>query len=217
MVGNSEQHLASRSLHSLHRVPLLHEAIPRRHPGDGHRHLSRAFDLGQHFRRDIEVLQATPRALEDQGPSAAARATRLVDDAQILRARSGDLGRINPNQRLALAHMVARGDVLDLIDERVGPKRDNGNAAFIKLDRTWSPDWAADHPSPHRFRAHAGALQLAGRDRDGVALLGRALVDGDVVHPHRVLLRRGRGVGQAHRVAVIEHPPAAALSDRLRG
>ena len=36
--------------------------------------------------------------------------------------------------------MVARGDVLDLIDERVGPQRDNGNAAFIHLDRTGSPD-----------------------------------------------------------------------------
>jgi len=35
-----------------------------------------------------------------------------------------------------------------------------------------------------------------------------ALVDGDVVHPHRVFLGHRRGVGETHRVAVIDNLPA---------
>ena len=39
----------------------------------------------------------------------------------------------------------------------------------------------------------------------GVILL--VLIDGDVVHPHGVLLRHRRGVGQPHGIAVVENLP----------
>src|SRR5262249_54399060 len=53
------------------------------------------------------------------------------------------------------------------------------------------------------FRLHAGALDFSRRQlyRTVVAVL--ALIDGDVIHPHRILFRHRRGVRQSHRVAVI--------------
>ena len=51
---------------------------------------------------------------------------------------------------------------------------------------------------------HAAALQPSRRNLDGVAVVLLAFVDGDVVHPHGVLLRHRRGVGKTHRVAVID-------------
>ena len=72
-------------------------------------------------------------------------------------------------------------------------------------------------------RAHAAALDLVEADLDGLAVvLLLALVDRDVVHPHPVLLRHRRGVGQAHGIAVVENlaarrrPSVAASSPRAR-
>ncbi len=57
-----------------------------------------------------------------------------------------------------------------------------------------------------RLAPHAELLHLVDADLDlvaaGVRLL--AFVDGDVVHPHRILLRHRRRVGQSHRIAVVE-------------
>ena len=71
-----------------------------------------------------------------------------------------------------------------------------------------------------RFRA--GALDFAGRQFDGAVVGIVALVDRDVVHPHRILLRRRRRVRQAHRIAVVfdlafgSAPSAAAgVAERL--
>ena len=54
-----------------------------------------------------------------------------------------------------------------------------------------------------RLGFHAGALDLAGRKLDRAVVAVLAFVDGDVVHPHRILLRHRRGVRQSHRVAVV--------------
>ena len=62
-----------------------------------------------------------------------------------------------------------------------------------------------------RFRPHAGALDLLWAYLDGFAvILLLALVDGDVIHPHRVLLRYWRDVRQAHGIAVVQKLARAA-------
>ena len=54
------------------------------------------------------------------------------------------------------------------------------------------------------FSPHPAALHLVEAHLDGLAVvLFLALVDRDVVHPHPVLLRDRRGVGQAHGIAVV--------------
>src|SRR5262249_53492273 len=57
--------------------------------------------------------------------------------------------------------------------------------------------------SIYRFGPHTAALDLVEAHFDSLAVvLLLALVDRDVIHPHRVLLRDRRGVGQAHGIAV---------------
>jgi hypothetical protein len=62
-----------------------------------------------------------------------------------------------------------------------------------------------------RFGADAAALDLIEADLDGLAVvLLLAFIDRDVVHPHPVLFRNRRGIGQAHRVAVVQDFAEAA-------
>ena len=66
---------------------------------------------------------------------------------------------------------------------------------------------ASIKPLPsHRFGAHAQSLDLHRRQHHGAGRVRRLVPckDGDVVHAHFILFRHRRGVGQTHRVAVIQ-------------
>jgi hypothetical protein len=69
---------------------------------------------------------------------------------------------------------------------------------------------AGAHRRIHRAQLNRGGLHAQGLDARRAdhhrAAVVRLVVgiDRDVVHAHRILLRHGRGVGQAHRVAVVE-------------
>src|SRR5439155_1166958 len=56
------------------------------------------------------------------------------------------------------------------------------------------------------FRADTAALDFVEAHFDGLAVvLFLALIDRDVIHPHPVLLRDRRSVGQSHWVAVVQN------------
>ena len=118
------------------------------------RHLPGALDLVDDLGRDAEVLQAPPRAL-------------VADGRQVLRSGRVDLGRVQPQQGLALVDVVARGDVLDLLDEGVGAHRDDRDPALVLLDDCPGARTGIDRTRRSTdLRPHPGPLELARRDRD---------------------------------------------------
>src|SRR5262249_56624827 len=92
---------------------------------------------------------------------------------------------------------------------------DDRQTGFIVHHRADGADWTHDGPPLNRFRPHPAALNLVEAYLDGLAVvLLPALIDGDVVHPHPILLRDGRSVGQSHRIAVVQN---LARTARRRG
>ena len=90
------------------------------------RHLAGALDLVDDVRRNGEVLEPAPRALE-------------ADGRKILGRRGGNVGRVEPEQGLPLVDMAARRDVLDRLDEGFGPHRDNGDPALVLVEGAGGP------------------------------------------------------------------------------
>src|SRR5262249_37484418 len=124
----------------------------------------------------------------------------------------GDGGAVDLYQGLALDDVRARRDIGDLQDEAFGPHRDDGDAALVELDGAWRADHRADDTRSRRLRLHAGALDFSWRELHRTIIAVLAFVDGDVIHPHRILLRHRRGVRQPHRIAVVFY-----LARTLRG
>ena len=72
--------------------------------------------------------------------------------------------------------------------------------------RAEGADRTHDDARLDRFRPHTAALDLVEAHFDGLAVaLLLALIDRDVVHPHPVLLRDRRSVGQPHGIAVVQN------------
>ena len=81
-------------------------------------------------------------------------------------------------------------------------------AALIGLDAASRAHRFVEQAQLRRLGANAHLLDLVGAELELVRgcgfLVSSTGKDGDVVHAHRVFLWHRRGVGQAHRVAVVE-------------
>ena len=118
---------------------------------------------------------------------------------------------VDAEQRLSGMDVLAGPADEQILDEPVRSHGDDGQAGFVVHDRADGADRTHDHARVDRFGAHAAALDLVEADLDGLAVvLLLAFVDRDVVHPHPVLLRDRRGVGQAHGIAVVQNLARAA-------
>jgi hypothetical protein len=120
----------------------------------------------------------------------------------IFRRRRGNRGAVNFHQRFAFGDVGSDRHVGDLLDKAFGPHGDDGNTPFIERDGAGCTNDRAHHAFGCRLRLNAGALDLPRRNLDRPIVAIVAFKDGDIVHPHRILLRHRRGVGQAHRIAV---------------
>ena len=180
-------------------ISLQHDSIARSGPGDGRWDLPCTLDLGKDLRRHGVIQQALGRA-------------RREWRRKILCASGGDCWTVEAEQGLALAHLASRRHVLNRFYEGLGPQRDHDNAPLIELHAARRAHGFGDDVSHGRFRLDADALQFAGRHLDRHTILVLAFVDGDIVHPHWVLLRHLGDVGKPHGVAVIENLSASELS-----
>ena len=145
-----------------------------------------------------------------------------VTDAEI-DLGTHDVGAVHPKQWIAGVNMLACLAHKEFFDVTVRPHGDDGQPGLVVLDGADGAHRAHDHPRLDLLGAHAAALDLVEAHLDGLAVvLLLALVDRDVVHPHPVLLRHRRGVGQAHGIAVVQNlaraagASAAASSRRAR-
>ena len=146
------------------------------------------------------IYQSLARALAI-GPVAAGDLG--IERRDVFGRRRRDRRTVDFHQRLALDYVRARGDVSDFLDIALGAHRDHGDTALVELNGAGRADGRADHATGSRFRFDAGTLDLARRQLDRSVGAVLPFVDGDIIHPHRVLPGRRRNVRQAHRIAVI--------------
>ena len=201
VIGNPEQNVARLGTHAFGDVAFQNDAVARRGPFDPDRNVAAFLDGGDGRFGHVEIHQPLARALA-VGPLAAA-GDLGIERRDVFGGRRRDRRTVDFHQRLPLDDMRAGGDVGDLLDIAFGAHRDHGDAALVELNGAGGADRRADHAPGGRLRFDAGTLDLARRqlDRSVVAVL--AFIDGDVIHPHRILLGRRRNIRQAHRIAVI--------------
>jgi hypothetical protein len=125
---------------------------------------------------------------------------------------------IDGEQRLPLADRITGSAHLQPLDPAFEAWRDVVNPALVDL-----------HPADRAQRRIQGAffgtrgldaecLDTRRADLDDAAAVGFVVfVDRDVVHAHRILLRFGRGIGQPHRIAVVEELAFVLAGGRGRG
>ena len=205
MIRDAEQYLAWHYPHAGDHVALEHDTVARGRPGEGQRDLAVALDIVHERWRRRQVQETLLGAAKRLGVALEARYRKY---RKIIRGRGGDQGAVEPHERLALAHHGAGGDVLDGVDERLGAQRDHRNAPFVELDGAGRADRHGYDVTLRGFGLDAEALDLAGRHLDGAVVIV-AFIDRDVVHPHGILLRRGRDIRQSHRIAVVANFLAA--------
>ena len=120
------------------------------------------------------------------------------------------LGTVDLEQRLPFANRLSSRVDMQAFHVAFELGSDRVEAPFVRLDAPGRAHDFFNRPHAGRFRLHAELLDFFGTDLDltgsggvwvGIIL---ALPDCDIVHAHRVLLRHRRGVGQAHRVAIVQ-------------
>ena len=131
-----------------------------------------------------------------------------------VRLRQLNLRAVEAEERLALLDVLTGLVDEELLDIAVGAHGDDRQQSLVVLDPADGADGADDRPGLDLLGLHPGALDLVEAYFDRARALMLVGIDGDVVHPHGVLLRHRRGVGRAHRVAVIKDLP---LCFRRRG
>ncbi len=128
---------------------------------------------------------------------------------RIFALRRHQLWAVDLEQRLALAHGLAGGVDMQAFDVALELGGDGVGQALVGFDAACRAHHLVQVAQADSLNAHPELLNLVGADLDLVGASGFrfliALVDGDVIHPHRVLLGRGGRIGQAHRIAVIEN------------
>src|SRR6476660_4517722 len=97
-----------------------------------------------------------------------------------------------------------------VLDKAFRPHGHDGCEALVVLERADSTHRPYDGSHLDVFGTNATALDFVEADANGFSVvLLLTLVDGDVIHPHPILLRRRRGVREAHGIAVVENLPRA--------
>ena len=188
MIGDPEQHAAGLNAHALDRAALQHNAVARRRPFDRGRNVPALFDGRDRRIGHVEVHQSLPRSAAVRDV-AAGRLRR--DGGDVLGGRRRYGRAVDLHQGLALDDVRTGRDVGDFQDKAFRPHRDHGYPPLVELYRAGRADHRADHPLGRRLGLHAGALDLSGRQFHRAVVGIVALVDGDVIHPHGILLRHG--------------------------
>ena len=91
------------------------------------------------------------------------------------------------------------------LDEAVRPECNDSQKRLVVLDPPNRPDGTMDLPSHHFLGSHTASLDLVETDFDGAHIVLLVRIDGDVVHPHGILLGDRRCVRRTHRIAVVEN------------
>src|SRR5258708_22937662 len=107
--------------------------------------------------------------------------------------------------------MRAGGDVFDGVDEAFETQRYDRLAALVLLNGARSTNNRVQSAPLRDLRLNTCLLQLAGADLDRRIVVLVALVDRQIIHPHRILLRSRRGGGDAHRLTGIATTTSCAL------
>ena len=119
---------------------------------------------------------------------------------------------------LAALHHVAGLVDLQMLHPAVELRGDDDLAGFVRLYGAGRADGAGQWADSGSFGLDAELLHLVEADPDDVVVIaGFVLVDGDVVHPHRILLGLVGDIGQTHRIAVVENLSLASIGSDGRG
>ena len=170
------------------------------------------FDLFDDLLGNAEIFQPLPgSALCRQGPG--------VPHPEIghkLSRRCRKDGAVHAHQGLAFAHMAAGRDVLQSIEEGIEAQGHDRLAMLVGLNHAGRADRGGEDTAGNLLRSHAGALQLSRREFDSRSAVILALIDGDVIHPHRILPGHRRYIRKPHGIAVIKDLPAVLRLGLLR-
>ena len=98
--------------------------------------------------------------------------------------------------------MRAGRDIFDAVDEAFETQRYDRFAAFVFLNDARCTNHRIQSAPLCDLGLNTCLLQFACADLNRRIVVLFAFIDGDIVHPHGVLLRRRRCVWKAHRVAV---------------
>ena len=119
---------------------------------------------------------------------------------------SGDqFGAVHGHQGLAAFHSLAGAVDQQALDPAFKAGRHREQTALVGSDQADGAHRTAENTPPRRFGSHPHLLHFLRTDADLIAAGLFTLVDGDIVHPHRIFLGGRRSVWQPHRVAVIEN------------
>ena len=129
------------------------------------------------------------------------------DDVLLLCRR--ELRAVDLEERLTPAHRLPGLIHEQALDPALEARRHNGEPPLVDGDGAYCPDGARHRALGRDLGPDAEHLHALRADGDRARGLVRlVLVDGEVVHAHRILLGHRRGVGHAHRVAVVEDSAA---------
>src|SRR5262249_49310334 len=102
---------------------------------------------------------------------------------------------VDTKERLTGVNVLAGFAHEQLFDVALRPQGNDRHEAFVVHDGADGADRDLDHTLLHHFGAHAAALNFVETYLDGLAVvLILTLVNGNVVHPHRVFLWHRRGI-----------------------
>ena len=209
-VGQPQQGVAGDETRALHDGFFHDHAAGRR--GDGKVARRQVGDVLQLVGTDAPVQQAAlggvAQALHrlQAGSVAAAQLTQRRIGHAVVFLRGQQLRAVHGRQRLPALHRHAGLVGLQGVHPAVEARGDHVLAGFIDGNRAAGLQAGSQWLPLYRLGAHAEGLDLLRRQRHRAGCgIGFVLgIHRDVVHAHLVLFRHRRGVGQAHRVAVVQ-------------
>ena len=215
MVGQPEQHLAGLEGLAIDRVAIGDDAVLRGGPDDGVGYAPGFLDLLDDLGSGLAGSPA------GGGRRRHGRADRAAPDGAVASSRSGPFQPVTSSTMICTPALSSSCPNTDISGSplRTWVPLVTGITLLMKPSKrmaTTESFVSSKAMTPGALMVcEIGCLptssvftplrcNLPGRDLDGVAVVLVALVDGDVVHPHRILLRHQRDVGKAHRVAVMD-------------
>ena len=202
-IGNAVNRHAGRKAHALDRFFLQHHAAGRR----AERNARRIGPAGAH----LPMTQALAgRKQQPLGTLARHRLGRAGAIGEALcnlhfLARRHQLRAIHRKQRLTTLDRVTAGIDVQPLDPALEARRHIVNGPLVDLHPAHRAHGRVEHLHRRPLSLDAQRLQSRGADTDRTAIVGRIVgIHRDVVHAHRVLLGRGRGIRQPHGIAVVK-------------